>query len=112
MADLTVKRHDTWPPVKATLEEGEGVNRKPINLSGALKVTMWLKSTTGTVIEAVATVIGATEGKIEYAWQAGDTATSGEYKVEFEIEWSAAHIQTVPNASYNSILIVDDLPNA
>lgn len=112
MADLTVKRNDTWPPVKTTLEEEIGGVKKAINLTGALKVTMWLKSPTGTVIECVMAVANASLGKVEYTWAAGDTKTSGEYKVEFEIEWSASHIQTVPNGSYNSILIVDDIPNA
>lgn len=113
MADITLKRHDTWPPVKATLKqtnEGTG-NQEPIDLTGAVKVTFIMK-TGSTLVEGTCSIVNAKEGKVEYVFAAGDTAIAGSYEVEFEIEWSPTKIQTVPNGGYNSIVILADLPNA
>ncbi len=59
-------------------------------------------------VKDTCTVTDAVDGRVTYLWQAGDTDTSGTYNIEFEIEWGT-EIQTVPNDSYITIKIVDDL---
>ena len=81
----TMKRGDTFPPLALTVTE----NALPLDLTAA--------------------VADAAAGEIEYEWQAGDTDTSGEYNLEVEIEWAAGGFQTVPNAEYDSLTIMDDL---
>ena len=52
-----------------------------------------------------------TTGKVEYLWETGDTATAGNYELEFEIEWktSPLEVQSVPNAGTKSVVIRQDL---
>lgn len=111
--NLIVKRHDTWPPVKATLQQQNPVTGaiEALNLTGALKVTIILKGPSS-LVQGTCVITAATEGKLEYTWAVGDTAETGEYEVEFEIEWSATHIESVPNSGYQIVEIQPDLPNA
>lgn len=112
MPNLIVKQNDTWPTVKAVLEQlnEETGKKETIDLTTALKVTMIMKSTDGkTLLEGVCAITAPKAGKVEYAWQAGDTEVAALYNVEFEIEWSASKIETVPNSGYQQILIEADL---
>lgn len=121
MPDLMVKRRDTWPALKATLEETNAAGTKvPINLSPALKVGLIMKGKTVLVEGSCTGPAGGpldSTGKVEYVWAkneagaAGDTAVADTYELEFEIEWSSAplKIETVPNESYKEVVIVADL---
>lgn len=104
MADLTIKQNDTWPPLKATLTDENG----PIDLTTATAVRVIMKGTTVT-IDGVCTVVSATTGEVSYTWAAGDTAVNGSYNTEFEINWGSGRIETVPNDSYKTVEIKDDL---
>lgn len=108
--DITVKRGDTWPPLKATLEElNEEVSPavwEPVNLTGAESIHFNAKSEDGTVlIEGNCVVTNAAQGKVSYTWGATDTAYASQYKVEFEIHWTSTHIQTIPNSGIRGMLI-------
>lgn len=108
-ADLTLKRHDTWPPLKAALEQtNESGGKEAINLTGAIKVKLIMKAG-ATVVEGTCAIVSAAAGTLEYTWAAGDTATAGTYEVEFEIEWTSTHFQSVPNEGHKTILIETDL---
>lgn len=114
MSSLTLKRHDTWPPVKTTLEETNPTTgiKQEINLSGAgVKVTMILKTGNEAPIEILGTITSAVKGECEFLWTtvAGSTSTAGNYTAEFEIEWAAGKVETVPNKGYDEIVIEPDL---
>ena len=104
MADLTVKQHDTWPPVRATLSDASG----PIDLTGATQIKLILKGATVT-ITGNCTVVSAPAGTVSYTWAAGDTAVAGDYQGEFEITWPGGKVETVPNDSYLAVTIKADL---
>lgn len=106
--DLVLKRHDTWPPLQATLSDQNG----PIDLTNASTVHVIMKGTTALIdgactIDANQTSTGM--GQVTYTWAIGDTAITDTYQVEFEIVWAAGGIETIPNDSYRSIQIINDL---
>lgn len=105
MADLTIKRHDTWPPLGATLSDENG----PIDLTTASQVLVLLKSSSFLVDGTCTIDTPKTNGHVTYAWVAGDTANSGTYEAEFQIDWGSGRIETVPNDSYDTVTIMDDL---
>lgn len=112
-ADITLKRGDTWPPIHTVLEQENPETKayEPIpNLAEATSVKINMRSTDGKVlVEGLCKVEAATrlkrEGEVEYEWGEDDTAYAATYKVEFEIHWTATHIQTVPNQGVREILI-------
>lgn len=54
----------------------------------------------------------ANKGLVQYTWASNDLQLSGNYQVEFEITWTAGGIQTIPNATYGAVTVIDDLENA
>lgn len=108
MADLTLKRHDTYPPLRATLSDVNG----PIDLTSAVSVKLIMKGKTSLVTGLCAIVSPSTSGSIQYNWATNDLSVSDTYNVEFEIGWAGGGIQTVPNSGYSTIEVVDDLENA
>lgn len=114
MADVTIKRNDTWPPLKAILSDANG----PIDLTAASSVTLKMRSSTVLVSAGAALITGPTAGEVTYYWKAAqttptalpaDTGFVGVYNVEWEIQWSSGGVQTVPNINYSTIEIVPDL---
>jgi hypothetical protein len=106
MADLTIKQHDTWPPLRATLSDADG----PVDLTTADTVRFIYKEPVGvTAVVRVTTVTAATDGKIEYEWVAGDTAVATTYNAEFEVTWGDGEITTFPNAGYFTFEVTPDL---
>jgi hypothetical protein len=110
VSELVIKTNDTWPKVKAVLEETNPTNGKkePINLTGNESIKMVMKSGAGTHIELAAVVVGeAKNGEVEMDWTstAKSTEVAGIYNVEWKIKWSSTHTETVPNKGYDTILI-------
>lgn len=84
----------------------------PIDLTDATEVNFLMRlhgSTDPPAIRSPMTITDAVNGTVQYAWQAGDTDTAGDYDVEFEITWNDGGVETVPNDSYLTVRIVDDL---
>lgn len=104
MADLTIKQHDTYPPLTAALKTS-GV---AIDLTTATAVKVILKGATVTVT-GTCTVTGASTGAVSYQWVTGDTAVADTYNGEFEVTWSDGKIETIPNDSYFTVVIKADL---
>jgi len=103
---LILKQNDTFPPLEATLSDSKGA----IDLTLAEKVELVMKLKTGsTVVEGQCEVLPGTEGKVKYAWAAGDTAVVGVWEVEFKITWGPGEVESVPNASYDEIEIQKSL---
>jgi len=52
------------------------------------------------IVDALATVVDAENGRVRYTWTAADTAEAGTYQAEFELQWGGgAVIRTVPSRS-------------
>lgn len=105
MADVTIKRGDTWPPLRATLEDADG----PVDLTAATAVVLKLKSDTLAVRSAPATVEDAVAGAIFYVWESVTTAVAGSYQGEFEVTWGDGQVETFPNDAYFTVEIMEDL---
>lgn len=105
---ITIKQHDTWPPLVAILSDANGV----IDLTTATTVKLLLKSlgAGSTVVSGTCTVDAPpTQGQVTYDWQPADTASVNTFNGEFEITWSNGKITTVPNDSYFTVEIKADL---
>lgn len=110
----TWKQHDLEPPPQSTLANADG---DPINLTTADAVYFLMRPVGGgTALRVAATVVDATNGVVKHTWDTsgapwgtGHTDTVGTYDQEWEIMWPTSRPQTVPNESYNTIVIVDDL---
>ena len=111
---FTIKQHDTAPSYVIDLADNYGLqDEAPIDLTTATSITFLMREA-GTAgapkVSAAMTVVGAaTAGRVQHDWSAGDTDTVGSFDVEFEIEWSDGTIETVPNDSYLTVTVVDDL---
>lgn len=112
MADFTIKRNDTLPKIEATLQQNSIV----YDLTGATVKFIMKKSGSGAAkVDASATVVDASGGQVEYAWDdvAGDTDTEGDYNAEFEVTTGSGEILTFPNGAdgtdYITIEITEDL---
>ena len=95
-----IKQNDTAPAITATLYE----NSVAVDLTGAT-----VKFHMGSIVDAAATVVSASEGKVKYQWQATDTATVGEYNAEFEVTFSDGTIETFPNDGFLRIIITSEV---
>jgi len=100
-----IKRHDTWPPLRATLIQADGAALK---LDGA---TVWLIARTaeGQSLRKPVDIIDAQNGRVECRLSAVDTGMPARYRAEFEVTFSDGQKTTVPNDDYFSIVIVEDL---
>jgi hypothetical protein len=109
MPDFTIKAHDTYPSIEATLFRGS----TPVDLTNASGVKFIMATAPGgTVkIQAAGVIVDAAIGTVRYDWLAADTATPGTYEAEWEVTWPTGK-QTFPTASYHEIAILADLDNA
>jgi len=96
METFKIKRNDTKPVLAATLQYSTG---SAVDLSGgSVFFNMATNDTTYTAKFSGACVItGSEAGQVEYRWQASDTARSGLYLGEFEINWGGGSIMTLPS---------------
>jgi hypothetical protein len=110
---FTAKQHDTAPAYVADLADDFGlVSEAPINLTSATSVRFLMRKNgqTGTPkVSSVMTVTDAANGRVQHNWGTADLDTVGTYDVEFEITWTDGTIETVPNDTYLTINVVDDL---
>jgi hypothetical protein len=108
-SDFILKRGDRLPKLRATLQQGAPAS--PIDFTAAASVKLILKQLTAptTVVTGTCASVVATAGITEYAWGASDTLVSGTYNGEFEIDWGTGIKETVPNDTYFTLTIVDDL---
>jgi hypothetical protein len=104
-----IKRNDTFPPITATLQDEQGI----IPLTGTtVRFKMAAAPDAGitfTPISRACTITNATGGTVQFSWQAGDTATAGVYRAEFEVTFPNGAIETFPSNDYINIIIRSDL---
>lgn len=111
MADITMKRGDTYPNLVLALHDDNG----PINLSGATQVRLLLKNATPpnqAITLGPLSVTGATTGEVTYVWELDDLLDVGVYQGEVEVTWSAGKYQTLPHDTYFTLQVVADLGGA
>lgn len=100
---VAVKRGDVGVVFEDTLTSG-GV---PVDLTGA--TVRFILSRNGASTVRVATVVNAAAGTVSYAAVAGDLATAGEHRQEWEVTWPAGQTLTYPSDGWNRVLVLDDL---
>lgn len=102
-----IKKGALSPPLRATLVDANG---EPIPLDAATAVVLVIRpSGGGEAVRRTCTILDPeTAGRVEYQWVTADTQTAGLFNIEFEIAWGAA-TQTVPNDSYEELVVVADL---
>lgn len=102
--DAVFKRGDTFRPLDAVLSDTDGV----IDLTVATQVEVLLRSATR-LVHGICEVLDPVAGSVRYEWADGDTDYADEYQVEWEITWPGGKLDTVPNDSYKTVLIAEDL---
>lgn len=108
MADITIKRGDTYPPLVLGLSDANGV----INLTGVSEVRLLIKDSTPpntTVTTGALSISNAALGQVTYNWELDDLLAIGVYNCEVEINWSGSLWQTVPNNGYFTLQVGADL---
>jgi hypothetical protein len=102
----TIKRGDTWPPLRGLASDEDG----PINMTTADSVTLLAKSG-ATLISGTVVPLAAPDGdgfNWSYTWGAADTNIVGEYSVELEIDWGGGQYETIPNDGVETLTIIQD----
>lgn len=107
MTAYHIKTGDTAPRPRTVLIDGAGA---PVNLTGA---TVRLKAFTAPgvtpKIDAVATVVDAVNGLVEYAITATDTNTAETYLAEWQVTYGGGAVQTFPGDGYDLLVVAADL---
>jgi len=108
-----IKRNDTLPLLQISVKGRGNLNEKiAYDISGAT-ITFSMKDDCNNlkVYDQTATIICASGGTIQYAWQNGDTDESGKYFGEFEITHVSGKILSLPQQGGIPIEIYDDINN-
>jgi hypothetical protein len=107
VADLTLKRFDTWPPVVVALSDASGA----IDLTTASAVHMEMQNAakSTTMASLGCAIASAAGGVIKHTWVAAETAMVDTWSAEWEILWANGGVQTVPNDGQRSIAIISDI---
>jgi hypothetical protein len=108
-----IKQHDLRPRYRVKLTQTDPSNPTatiPVDLTDATSVRFLMSTASGTTakVDAPAAFVDRTGGIVEYAWQAGDTDTVGDYSIEFEVMWGTEP-QTFPSNGYFTARINADL---
>ena len=109
-ARFVIKRHARRPYLRMFVKDQDG---NAINFTGALSATFVLADSTGVVVLSSAAVLESplTSGYLRYEWADGDTATAGEFRGEFEVNYGTADNLTLPVKGNILVKIYEDLDN-
>lgn len=115
MAVYEIKRGDRRPYLRyaLTVTDPDDLSATPalipMDLTDATAVRFIIKKLgEAAIVDDPGTFIDRPLGIVQYAWQAGDTAVSGTYNVEVEVDWGGEK-QSFPSTGYESVVIFDDL---
>lgn len=97
-------------PLVAVLIDAKG---NVVDLSNAISIRFLMRQKGSSVLKvdlpaAVVNPPGA-DGKVSYAWQAGDTDTAGDYDAEFEVRFPGNKILTFPTTPKIRIRVVREV---
>lgn len=103
MPAFVIGQGDRRPTLTATLtQDGDA-----IDLTAASGVELRaLKSDGTTGFSGSCTITGASTGDVSYAFAAGDTASPGDYRLAFVIDWGSSIYQTVPTSQSSTLRVV------
>jgi len=102
-----IKTNDTSPKLSVTLTDALG---NAIGLAGcSARFHMKAFGASSLKVDAVATIVDAINGIVEYQWQSSDTDTAGTYYGEIEVTYGDNTVETFPNNGYFTIIIKEDL---
>lgn len=106
MSTWSIKKGDRAPAYAAQLK----VNGEVLSLvGGGLTVRFYMRPKGGgalVVDGGTATITNAAEGRVEYAWEDGDTDTVGTFEAEFRVTASGV-TRTIPSRGFNYIEVVE-----
>ena len=105
--DFVIKQGDTQPSFVQTITDSTGA---PLNLTGAT-VTLVVRALTSSdvLINATATIVDATAGKVAYSFSATDTAEAGTYLAQWLVADVHGQTFSIPTDGYLSISIEGNL---
>lgn len=102
---LKQKKGSTLPALEMQLIETDGT---PVDLTNATQVKFRMGITPGSPkVDAVATVLSATQGSVKYNWAGGDVDTVGVYNGEWVVTY-ADGVQVVPSSGFVEVEIVSN----
>lgn len=95
--DFVLKVGDRLPELQAQLINKK--TRKPVADITTATVTarIKLKGTSTWVTITAVTVVDGPKAIVNIAWEAGNTATAGDYDLEFKITFPDTRVMSVPN---------------
>lgn len=88
-----IKQGDRRPYLALQLTDADGA---AVVLTSATDVVLRWTEPDGTAREEDLTIVNAGEGRVEYAWQAGDTDVVGRYLADVQVTWPGSELQTFP----------------
>ncbi len=104
--NFTIKRDDTKPKLRHLTD-------LPFSDLAGATVAARFRSAEGTVLAPAGTVAVldvAGVAALDYAWGTDDTATTGQFYLEFEITFADGGIQTLPTEGFIVIKVAEDIP--
>jgi hypothetical protein len=105
-SEFFLKLNDRLPVIQSQLSDYYGY----INLNSASGVTfVYRPAPTGTTIIRNATIVSGDIGLVQYSWVASDVSTPGVYNCEWRIGFNDGRQMTIPNDSYITFEILDNL---
>ena len=104
--EFFIKRNDFSPTIRVSLKDALGAY---VNLNAATVVFKMQSLFGGAIISRDAVIFDTSEAVVEYVWQGTDTATSGSFRVEFEVTYADGKVETFPNSSFIRVQITDDI---
>jgi hypothetical protein len=57
----------------------------------------------------VTSISNASEGRVQYEWSTGDTATAANYQGEFEVTYLNGTVETFPNSGYIVVRVIPEI---
>jgi hypothetical protein len=100
---FVIKQGDTSPDFVADLKHPD---KSAVTLTGAtVKFHMRSSRRGSTPIVGNASIVDPLAGRVKYEWAASDTASTGDYEVEFEVTFADGKIETYPNEGYLEVSI-------
>jgi hypothetical protein len=94
----------------STLEQTLKRDGSAVDLTGASVRFIMSESPTSTPkVDAAATIVDASAGKVRYTWQASDLDAPGRYIAEWQVTFAGGAIETYPIGGYLSIQVDPDL---
>lgn len=110
--DLSIKRNDTQPSIRIQLINPDGTFFDPTGATLSFFFQeVSLDPVTGAKVTGAGTftIVSATLGQVDYAWDASDTANIGNFRAEVEVLPSGGGRTTFPGGSYILFSVVQDL---